>query len=168
MMLVQKIFCFTSVGRWNVIKIYISKKLVWELEELRNTNTQWMFFSWILTFHAIVTPNLYLALDRKFWGKKVSFQTIIFWKIKPTNVLQKYLSTDSSFADKNNDNKIIIWRIRHEPAQKKSRSLLKSKQETLARSQTYLLLQVLLVSTKIYVSAGQVVRESFNKCIHKC
>ena len=110
MMLVQKIFCFTSVGRWNVIKIYISKKLVWELEELRNTNTQWMFFSWILTFHAIVTPNLYLALDRKFWGKKVSFQTIIFWKIKPTNVLQKYLSTDSSFADKNNDNKIIIWR----------------------------------------------------------
>ena len=63
-------------------------------------------------------------------------------------MLQKYISTDSSFADENNDNKIIIWRIRHEPAQKKSRSLLKSKEGTLARSKTYLLFDVLLVSTK--------------------
>lgn len=130
-----------------------SKKLFWELEELRNTNTEWIFSSCIFlnrhTFQAIVTPNLLSSTWQKIlWGKQVFFQTIIFWKIKRTNVLQKYISPDSSFADENNDNKIIIWRIRHEPAQKKSRSLLKSKEGTLARSKTYLLFDVLLVSTK--------------------
>lgn len=48
----------------------------------------------------------------------------------------------------------------HEPAQKKSGSFLKSKQETLARSQTYLLFDVLLASTKIHFSAGLHVREA--------
>lgn len=134
-------------------RFIFSKKLFWELEELRNTNTEWIFSSCIFlnrhTFQAIVTPNLLSSTWQKIlWGKQVFFQTIIFWKIKRTNVLQKYISTDSSFADENNHNKIIIWRIRHEPAQKKARSLLKSKQETLARSKTYLLFDVLLVSTK--------------------
>lgn len=134
-------------------RFIFSKKLFWELEELRNTNTEWIFSSCIFlnrhTFQAIVTPNLLSSTWQKIlWGKQVSFQTTIFWKIKRIKVLQKYISTDSSFADENNDNKIIIWRIRHEPAQKKYRSLLKSKEGTLARSQTYLLFDVLLVSTK--------------------